>query len=246
MICMRAEDILAILDRAAQDFSFPMLDNGYVYPAAARMSLYRSPEDWAIVLETFGYSPRAGEPDCMITTFASRPANRRPPSAFITAAAHADYLAENPHLEQRFVQVIDQDSLYDEDCPDYVAADAERLALRDQVIPVPDLDAVRAAGIEPEDNRLLVFELARYLAHHHRELVLATPAERTANLPPGIVQVGLFDDWRHPDLAREEWPSETASFRAVAALLAGDPHDPEAITAGANTHWSNWPEGGRL
>ena len=28
------ERILAILDRCAKDFHFPMLDNGYVYPAA--------------------------------------------------------------------------------------------------------------------------------------------------------------------------------------------------------------------
>lgn len=32
-------------------FTFPMLDNGYFYLAATRMSLYRSPEDWALVIE---------------------------------------------------------------------------------------------------------------------------------------------------------------------------------------------------
>jgi hypothetical protein len=243
---MDSDDILAILDRAAQDFTFPMLDNGYIYPACARMSLYRSPDDWALVLETFGYSPRAGQPDCMITTFASRPANRRPPSAFVSAAAHAEYLARDPHFEQRFVEPIDQDDLYDEDCFEFVSASVRHLNLRGQAIPVPDLEAVRAAGIMPEEDRLLVFELARYLAHQHRDLVLATPAERTLNVPEGAEQVALFDDWRHPDLVREEWPSETASFCAIAALLAGEPHELAAITAGANTHWSHWPEGGRL
>jgi hypothetical protein len=243
---MTSEDILAVLDQAAQDSTFPMFDNGYVYPAAARLSLYRSPGDWAVVFETFGYSPRAGQPDCTITTFASRLANRKPLTVFYSAAAHADYLADNPHFEQRFVYPIEEDALYDEDSPEFVSPDATSLVLRSRVLPVPGRAALRAAGIFPETDGLLVFELARYLARHHRNLVLATEDERTANVPEGVAQVALFDDWRHPDLAREEWPSETASFRAVAALLAGEPHDAAAITARANTHWSNWPEGGRL
>jgi hypothetical protein len=34
------EDILSILDGCCGAFSFPMLDNGYVYLAGTRLSLY--------------------------------------------------------------------------------------------------------------------------------------------------------------------------------------------------------------
>jgi hypothetical protein len=61
-----------------------MLDNGYVYLAATRLSLYRSATDWAIVIEVFGFSPRAGLPDTHIYTFASRLHDRDPPEGYFT------------------------------------------------------------------------------------------------------------------------------------------------------------------
>ena len=48
------EEILSILDRCCDMFAFPMLDNGYWYLAATRLSLYRSATDWAMVIEVFG------------------------------------------------------------------------------------------------------------------------------------------------------------------------------------------------
>jgi hypothetical protein len=55
--------ILAVLDRSCNAFTFPMLDNEYVYLAATRLSLYRTAAVWAMVIEVFGFSPRAGLPD---------------------------------------------------------------------------------------------------------------------------------------------------------------------------------------
>lgn len=51
-----APDILAVLDRCCDACTFPMLDNGYVYLAATRLSLFRSKADWAMVIEVFGFS----------------------------------------------------------------------------------------------------------------------------------------------------------------------------------------------
>ncbi len=52
-----ADEILRILDDCGGAFTFPALDNGYVYLAGTRLSLHRSPEDWALVIEVFGFSP---------------------------------------------------------------------------------------------------------------------------------------------------------------------------------------------
>jgi len=71
-----AQQILAILDQCCDAFTFPMLDNGYVYLAATRLALFRSPDDWAMTIEVFGFSPRAGLPDTHIHTFASSLHNR--------------------------------------------------------------------------------------------------------------------------------------------------------------------------
>ena len=45
------KQILNILDDCCEAFTFPMLDNGYVYPVASRLTLFRSDLDWAIVIE---------------------------------------------------------------------------------------------------------------------------------------------------------------------------------------------------
>lgn len=65
----RSAEILEALDDRPSAFYFPMLDNGYIYLAATRLSLFRSSRDWAITIEVFGYSPRAGIPDTSIYTF---------------------------------------------------------------------------------------------------------------------------------------------------------------------------------
>lgn len=51
--------ILDQLDSAAAGFMFPMMDNGYVYPADVRMNIYRDASRWLMIIETLGaYSPR--------------------------------------------------------------------------------------------------------------------------------------------------------------------------------------------
>jgi hypothetical protein len=59
-------------DERCDDYAFPMLDDGYCYLAATRLSLVRSPSNWAMVIEVFSFSPRAGMPDLVVYTFASR------------------------------------------------------------------------------------------------------------------------------------------------------------------------------
>src|SRR5215471_1474634 len=93
--------ILSVLDRCCDAFSFPMLDNGHVYLAATRLSLYRSKIDWAMVIEVFGFSPRAGLPDTAIQTFASRLHDRDPPDNYVNRHAYERYLANNPNNELR-------------------------------------------------------------------------------------------------------------------------------------------------
>ena len=89
------EDTLSILDRCCDTFTFPMLDNGYVYLAGTRLSLYRSATDWAMVIEVFGFSPRSGLPDTHIHTFASRLHGRNPPEHYLSREAYENYLTSN-------------------------------------------------------------------------------------------------------------------------------------------------------
>ena len=59
-----SERILRVLDASAEQFTFPVLDNGYVYLAATRMSVYRSDGDWAIVIRSFWVLSTIGKSRC--------------------------------------------------------------------------------------------------------------------------------------------------------------------------------------
>jgi len=56
---MTPDLILGQFDSAAKNFVFPMLDNGYVYPADVRLSIFRDEVRWLIIVEVLGvYVPK--------------------------------------------------------------------------------------------------------------------------------------------------------------------------------------------
>lgn len=222
--------ILDVLDRAAADFTFPALDNGYVYLAAIRLSLFRSDVDWALVFERFGYSPRAGIPSIDVQTFASRL-----------------HRSERAHDSFESVYPIDGGDWIDFDDLELCATGPRSLNLRGRSRPLPavaDYERHGIALVDPDQPR--VFELCRYLAAVAREDVLATGDERRAHVRPELEQVLVLDDWHHPDLARGERPGGSETFQQLAAVLhTGNlalyrPSEP------GNTHWRHWPGAGAL
>jgi hypothetical protein len=240
-------EILSIFDTCASNFTFPMLDNGYFYLAASRLTLFRSSEDWALVIETFGFSPRAGLPYIAVDTFANTLRNRNEPSNYVTQAAYEQYLANNPNNETRYVYPIDEGEWQDKDCGEYVVAESAGVKLRDTLIPIPSCEECGKLGISTlEKGRLHVFELCRFLAETSREKVLATIRERRVSVTPEQKRILQLESWRHPDLVAGELPSQTETFQQLALVAeTGDlwhyrPSQPP------NSHWSNWPEGGSL
>lgn len=247
MIMHNPNEILTILDACCNTGTFPMLDNGYVYLAASRLSLHRSISDWALVIEIFGFSPRAGTPDLHIYTFASQLYNRNPPDQYISRDAHARYLAHNPHNESRFFFPIDGEIPQDDENCEVIAEDVAELKLRGQPIVLPSGDTYLRYGIELEaPPHIQIFEVCRFLAATQRELVLATPEERRVSVRPEMQEILLLDAWRHPDLLEDELPSTVRTFQQLSRVLAtGDITEYRADEI-PNTHWSNWPEGGLL
>ena len=237
--------ILKVLDNACKAFTFPMLDNGYVYLAATRLSLFRSDLDWALVIEVFGYSPRAGLPDIHIHTFASRLHNRDTPDKYGTEQAYRNYLANNPNNESRFIYPIAEGDWIDSEEAEVVAVSGE-VRLRDAVIPLPSSDEYGQTGIVLEGERPAVFELCRYLAAKWRQSVLASPAERRISILPEMSQILQLEQWHHPDVVAEELPSECRAFQELAETLATGDVSRYHACAEPNTHWRHWPDGGRL
>jgi hypothetical protein len=240
--------ILGVLDRCCDAYTFPMLDNGYVYPAATRLSLFRSPEDWALVIEVFGFSPRAGLPDTHIYTFASRLHNRDTRDKYVSGRAHEAYLVNNPNNDSRFVFPMAEGSWQHADEPELVAEDAREVVVRGTPRPVPAAHEYRRYGIElAEAPRVQVFELCRFLVEVIRDDLLATPAERRISVLPGMTQLLQLDEWHHPNVVDpDDRPSRSATFQQLAQVLGTGDVTRYRPSLPPNTHWRNWPEAGTL
>jgi len=111
-----SEKILDTLDSCAEDFTFPVLDNGYVYLAATRMSVFGNEGDWSIVIEVFGFSPRSGDPDIQIYTFSSNLYERDLSEKYVSEEAYRNYLEKNRFNESRFMYpIVNSDWMDEED-----------------------------------------------------------------------------------------------------------------------------------
>lgn len=238
--------ILDVLDQCASDFFFPMLDNGYVYLAATRLSVFHSEADWAIVVEVFGFSPRSGIPDIHVYTFGSRLANRKSKSDFVSELAYDRYIESNPNNESRFYFPIDGD-YQDKDNDEVLSMNARDFNLRGSQMPIPSRTDYATRGIMLEDSeRIFVFEFCRLIAKEHREEILASLIERRMNVESQLKLVLQLEEWHHPDLAASENPSSTECFQQIAKVAAtGDANFYRPMEE-PNTHWINWPDGGTL
>jgi hypothetical protein len=240
-----AQDILFVLDACCGDFTFPMLDNGYVYLAATRLSVFRSPEDWAMTIEVFGFSPRAGLPDTHIYTFGGNLCNRQRPEDFVNRERYENYLANNPHNESRFVYPIAEGDWMD---AELVAGNASEIVVRGESLSLPTADDFRKRGIEVEDEReIRIFELCRYLSEIRRKEVLASVEELRVNVGQDFAQVLQLDEWNHPNVVDEDCrPSGSETFQQLAEVIVTGDICRYQPTLSPNTHWRNWPDAGTL
>lgn len=237
--------VLQVLDACCDRCTFPMLDNGYVYLAASRLSLHRSEADWAMVIEIFGYSPRAEWPDLHVYAFGSRLHNRNRVEDYVTAEAHRAYLEGNPNNESRFFHPIDGEGWMDEEEPETVSR-AGTVVVRGIAMGLPAFEQYQSAGIDLQGEHPAVFELCRLLAAEHRDLVLATASERRVSVPPELTEILVLEDWCHPDVCTGELPSDTETFRELAEVLVSGDLCRYRTTEVHNTHWRHWPGGGTL
>jgi len=247
IVTWTASQILSVWDRCAEDFNFPMLDNGYVYLAATRLSLYASSVDWAMCIEIFGFAPRSGLPDVTLYTFGSNLLRSKKTTDFVSSSAYDNYLSSNPFNECTFAYPIEAGDWQDPHNDEFMASGPHEVVVRGHPVQIPAIDVYAHFGIGLKSEHVVhVFEFCRLLAERQRDLVLATEDERRRCIPQELRHVLTLNDWHHPDLASGELPSATDTFTFLAKVLTGEEsthvYGPKLV----NTHWSNWPEAGTL
>ena len=205
----KPEQILSVLDRCNELGNFPALDNGYIYLAATRLSLYKSDKNWALVIEIFGFSANSGFPDTTIYTFASRLNNRKQKKDFISPSrkdnidrqAYVNYLTNNPYNESRSIFPVDYmgkewtntqdlESIYDRGI----------FYLRGKQYNLPPLEEYQKFNVKLAKEKVQIFEFCRLLAATHRNQILASDLEIRINVLPEMNQILQLESWNHPDI----------------------------------------------
>jgi hypothetical protein len=231
-----SQEILKQLDNCAKDFGFPMLDNGYVYLADTRMSVFASQRNWAIIIEVLGYNPRAwktgGFDNCLY--------------------CFGNFLSCKIGMENsNFLFPISDGisaSLFTEDEPEVINPLAKDVKVRENLIPITtDLDDYARNGIILESpSSIRAFEFLRLLTITHRDLLLATKAELRERLIGDIPLMLQVNEWNHPDIVSGKKPSENETFILIAKMIDKLDINIYRPSKTPNTHWSNWKDSGTL
>ena len=233
-IMSSAQDILNDLDLEPR-LRFPVLDSAKEFFVAGRLCAYCDEAYWAVTIERLVFATRAvgyKQIRTWIYTFGNCiEGDEGAGSDDIVHPASAG--PDGPVFEE-----------YDGD----VRLDAASIRLRDRVIGFDaSPSSLMSRGVtQVFPPHVIGADLARLLVLDHRDLLLAAPSERTRRIGRPLRQLLQLDEWRHPDILAGEKPSDTESFRLLAAALANCDASVYRPTEPPNTDWRNWPKGGML
>jgi hypothetical protein len=233
---INSQEILNQLDLCNAEFTFPMLDNGYVYPAGTNLTAYRDDKRWVIIIEIIGFNYRGGGHDgisnCLhifgnCLTFEPGTNNEN----FISLTNDANNCS-----------TFDGDELF------YLNPECESFDLRGEIIPLPqNKELYKLSGIDlEEENRINAFELLRLLDAQNHHILVATEKEIRARIPGDLPLILELRHWFHPDVANDELPSGNETFKQIAEVLESGDSEYYQPSRSPNTHWKNWPDGGTL
>jgi len=231
------EDILNQLDDYAESFSFPMLDNGYVYLIDSRLSVYRNDEQWVILIEIIGcFNKGGGHGDISNCLY-----------------LFGNCLAFDPKKNNDCFLFFTSDSkegktFLDEDFQEYLNPNIKSMLLRGRTIEIPQtIEFYESQGIQLEEPpKIYIWEFLRGMRKYHRKTFFVTEEEIRNRIPKKLPLIIQLDEWYHNDLVANELPSEIETFQMIASVIETGNIELYKPTKEPNTHWSNWPEGGTL
>lgn len=233
---IEATDILAQLDMCNSEYTFPMLDNGYVYPAGTKLTAYRDDKRWAIIIEVIGFSYRGGGHNGISNCL----------------HIYGNCLQYGPGTRnENFIHLTDDANnctTFDDEEYFYLNPKCTAFTLRGQTLPLyQDRELYKNYGIEIEDSeRINAFEFLRLLDALHHDKLVATENEIKDRIPNDLTKFIELRDWFHPDVVNKELPSKSETFIQIAKVLETGNADFYKPTNDPNTSWKNWPDGGTL
>jgi hypothetical protein len=216
-------EVLEQLDSAQEQYL--LIGPGNVnYPSAAlRMDAFASDTQWLLALQMVAFARREARFVRDLQVFG----NDVPESSAYTSV---DVIRAIPG-ERLFV-----DSEFQLDVKEFAVVVGT--ARRDFHFSEEDFES---AGIDL-DRMAPPLAVLRILTARERDSLLLSPAQILEHLgKAGLEHLFGLDEWRHPDEAEDELPSQTACFKAIAESIAHRTgRDLSSCTEDSNTHWSDW------
>jgi hypothetical protein len=227
--------ILAQLDSCAADFTFPFLDNGYVYMGGTKLHLYRDDTQWIIIIEVIGFNYRSGGHNGICNCL----------YVFGNCLAYPPGTKEDNFLP--LTEDFEEQPTFDE-FQEVLNPISDFFYLKGVKTRIPHSQIeYNNYGIELEyDDAITVFEFLRLLVDKFPNQVFVDGKEIAARIPIDIPLILQLQEWHHPDCSNSELPSENETFQQLAKVLETGNIQFYKPTHKPNTHWSNWPEGGTL
>jgi hypothetical protein len=224
---IQAAQILRQLDRYASEFDFPMLDNAYVELADMRLTAFRNASEWLIVFEDVGVFQEH--------TFMN------------TVSAYGNRVQE-PGTQLGVDDIITPASdhpIWDDDGNFLLDPANFEVVINGQARRfTPSREEYERAGVDVDSDvpdAVKILRLLTFLMPDQFFLSDARLLEICGRGDSSLKRFLQLDDWRHPDIAAGELPSESVCLRNLATAIAEDDAGsyscPEEMF---NTHWSNW------
>lgn len=219
---MKAEKTLETLDRYAEDFDFPVLDNYNFDLAQSRISVFREEDKWLIVFEVVGVD-----------------ANLEISNNF--------YVYSNSMRQQGFfscfdeiLTLVNEEYWYDDE--DHFLVDPfhmELLLKGERITLTPTVEEYKRLGIETDSFHPT--KLIRFLTSKYKEKFWVNPSdildETNAEFKPNLFY--QTEEWEHPDISEDQKPSESIFFQSLAKAI--ELNNVNLITVGkVNNDWTNW------
>jgi hypothetical protein len=232
----RAKEILSQLDECNSNSTFPMLDNGYIYPAGTKMTAYRGDDRWVLIVEVIGFSYRGGGHNGISNCL----------------HIYGNCLNYPPGIRnENFISPTDDVSTCstfdDEECF-YLNPGCDNFLLCGEIVPIiRDRNIYSSHNIILEDEeKINAFDFLRLLDQLYHDKLIATEKEIRERIPTDIPKILELHEWHHPNLVKGDLPSENETFKQIAKVIETGSADFYKPTHKPNTHWMNWPEGGTL
>jgi len=230
------KEILKQLDKCAEDYTFPMLDNGYIYLVTSKLTAYRDEKRWVIIIEVVGFNYRGGGHNG------------------INNCLHifGNCIDFEPGTNNNnFLYPTDNSpdgSTFDVEYEESLNPKIKTVILGEKEIAINhnrEFYTKKEIELEEED-KIFIWEFLRGLVPEYENEFFATETEIRERIPKDLPKFMELTEWYHPNCADSELPSKNETFKLIAKALETGKTELYKPIKKANNHWKNWPDGGIL